>query len=128
MGAPARFEFRCFAPDFGASLIALSRDATFVSARESVERYLLWRELEGWNVKYREERLEIKVLRGRSGRLEQWEPIAPEDPGAHATPLPPVLQELAHRPTDLRPERCPWRCARSGARTPADHSGPSGSG
>ncbi len=70
-----RYEFRVFAPDlkwFGEKLTA---NATFDRYRESRELYLVSAHTENFNVKLRDDKLDIKERVETVNGLERWKPV-----------------------------------------------------
>lgn len=69
-----RFEFRCFAPDFGAIERRLRRLAPCEQIRESREIYIMSAVNNENNTKIRDAKMDIKVFVQELDGLEQWNP------------------------------------------------------
>ncbi len=70
----SRYEYRGFAPDFGIVERRMREGGEPTAIRESREVYLVSRDSEKWNIKFRNGQLDVKKLIDRSGEFEQWEP------------------------------------------------------
>ncbi len=74
MNSKPRYEFRAFAPSFGIVERRMREGGELVGIRESQEVYLVSRNSGTWNVKFRNDQLDIKKRVDQSDELELWEP------------------------------------------------------
>jgi hypothetical protein len=71
----ARYEFRIFAPHLDFLEDKLKKIAAFDRFRESKEIYIVSKQIDAFNIKIRDDVLDIKQKLKIIDRLEQWEPV-----------------------------------------------------
>ena len=74
MNTAPRYEFRAFAPGFGIVERRLRDGGELTGIRESQEVYLVSRNSGAYNVKFRNQQLDIKKRIEQTEELELWEP------------------------------------------------------